>query len=50
MVNFSLLNWFWLVIFIAFMVACGVLFYRLGRSALADFFLCCDTLSLSPLF
>jgi hypothetical protein len=28
MVEFSFLDWFWLVVFIAFMVVCGVLFYR----------------------
>jgi len=39
MVVFSFLDWFWLVVFIVLMVFCGVLFYRLGKRSLSDFFL-----------
>ena len=39
MVNFAFLDWFWLIAFIILMVFCGVLFYRLGKRSLSDFFL-----------
>ncbi len=39
MVNFAFLDWFWLIAFILLMVFCGVLFYRLGKRSLSDFFL-----------
>ncbi|UCC39799.1 MAG: Na+:solute symporter [Candidatus Aminicenantes bacterium] len=39
MINFGFLDWFWLVIFIALMVFCGTLFYRLGKRSMSDFFL-----------
>ncbi len=39
MVNFAFLDWFWLILFILLMVFSGVLFYRLGKRSLADFFL-----------
>ncbi|MBN2207353.1 MAG: sodium:solute symporter [Candidatus Aminicenantes bacterium] len=39
MVRFQLLDWFWLVAYVAIMVGCGILFYRLGKRSMADFFL-----------
>ena len=39
MVAFSFLDWFWLVVYIVIMVFCGVLFYRLGKRSMSDFFL-----------
>jgi len=39
MVTFSFLDWLWLVAFIVLMVFCGVLFYRLGKRSMSDFFL-----------
>ena len=39
MVVFSFLDWFWLIVFIVLMIFCGVLFYRLGKRSLSDFFL-----------
>ncbi len=39
MVNFAFLDWFWVVAFIALMTVCGILFYRLGKRSMADFFL-----------
>jgi SSS family solute:Na+ symporter len=37
--SFAWLDWFWLVAFILLMVFCGVLFYRLGKRSMSDFFL-----------
>ncbi len=31
MVEFSFLDWLWLVLFVILMIFCGVLFYRLGK-------------------
>ena len=39
MVAFNFLDWFWLILFLALMVGCGVLFYRLGKRSESDFFL-----------
>lgn len=39
MVNFAFLDWFWLVAFILLMIICGILFYKLGKRSMADFFL-----------
>ena len=39
MVHFAFLDWFWVIAFIALMTVCGVLFYRLGKRSMADFFL-----------
>jgi len=39
MVEFTFLDWFWLVVFIALMVGSGILFYRLGKRSESDFFL-----------
>ncbi len=38
-VTFTLLDWFWTFAFLALLVGCGVLFYRLGKRSEADFFL-----------
>ncbi|MEO0249438.1 MAG: sodium:solute symporter [candidate division WOR-3 bacterium] len=39
MVHFAFLDWFWVVTFIVLMTVCGVLFYKLGKRSMADFFL-----------
>ena len=39
MVTFQFLDWFWLVAYVAIMVGCGILFYKLGKRSMADFFL-----------
>ena len=39
MVHFAFLDWFWVVAFIILMTVCGILFYKLGRRSMADFFL-----------
>jgi solute:Na+ symporter, SSS family len=39
MVVFQLIDWIWLVLFIAVMVFSGILFYRLGKRSQSDFFL-----------
>ena len=39
MVNFTVIDWFWVVAYILLMVACGVLFYRLASRSESDFFL-----------
>ena len=39
MVTFTLLDWIWLSAFLLLMIACGVLFYRLGKRSESDFFL-----------
>ena len=39
MVNFAFLDWFWVVAFIVLMTICGILFYKLGKRSMADFFL-----------
>ncbi len=39
MVVFKFLDWFWLVVYVVMMVFCGILFYRLGKRSMADFFL-----------
>ena len=39
MVHFAFLDWFWVVAFIILMTVCGILFYRLGKRSMADFFL-----------
>jgi len=39
MVQLTALDWFWIVAFLALMIACGVLFHRLARRSEADFFL-----------
>jgi SSS family solute:Na+ symporter len=39
MVHFAFLDWFWVVAFIVLMTVCGVLFYKLGKRSMADFFL-----------
>ena len=39
MVEFALLDWLWMVLFLALMIGCGVLFYRLGKRSESDFFL-----------
>lgn len=38
-VVFGAVDWAWLIIFLVLMIACGVLFYRLGRRSESDFFL-----------
>ncbi len=37
--TFLPLDWIWTFLFIALMVACGVIFYKLGKRSEADFFL-----------
>ena len=39
MVHFTFLDWFWVTSFIILMTICGILFYRLGKRSMADFFL-----------
>ena len=39
LVQFVLLDWIWIGLFIGLMVLCGVIFYRLGKRSEADFFL-----------
>ncbi len=39
MVTFAFIDWFWLFLFIALMVGCGLLFYKLGKRSESDFFL-----------
>jgi SSS family solute:Na+ symporter len=39
MVELTLLDWFWLIVFLALMIGCGVLFYQLGKRSEEDFFL-----------
>jgi SSS family solute:Na+ symporter len=39
MVVFRFLDWFWLAIYVVIMIFCGILFYRLGKRSMADFFL-----------
>ncbi len=39
MVHFALLDWVWMILFLALMIGCGVLFYRLGKRSESDFFL-----------
>jgi Na+/proline symporter len=38
-VEFTRLDWFWVITLLLLMVGCGVLFYRLGKRSQADFFL-----------
>ena len=38
-VQFLPLDWLWTFLFIALMIVCGVVFYRLGKRSEADFFL-----------
>jgi Na+/proline symporter len=38
-VPFVALDWLWSVLFVALMVLCGILFYRLGKRSASDFFL-----------
>jgi len=38
-VHFATLDWVWTALFIALMIVCGVIFYRLGKRSEADFFL-----------
>lgn len=39
MVNFEVLDWIWLTVFLLIMVGSGVLFYRMGKRSESDFFL-----------
>jgi SSS family solute:Na+ symporter len=39
MTSFTFLDVLWMVVFLALMIGCGVLFYRLGRRSESDFFL-----------
>lgn len=39
MVHFAFLDWFWVIAFIVLMTVCGILFYKLGKRSMADFFL-----------
>jgi len=39
MITFTALDWFWVIAYIALMVACGILFYRLASRGESDFFL-----------
>ncbi len=39
MIQFTALDWFWVVAYILLMVVCGVLFYRLASRSESDFFL-----------
>ncbi len=39
LIQFVLLDWIWVGLFIGLMVLCGVAFYRLGKRSEADFFL-----------
>ncbi len=38
-VELTMLDWAWTVLFIALMILCGVIFYRLGKRSESDFFL-----------
>ncbi len=38
-VIFRTIDWTWLILFLVLMVACGVMFFRLGKRSEADFFL-----------
>ena len=39
MVHFAFLDWFWVIAFIILMTVCGILFYKLGKRSMSDFFL-----------
>jgi len=39
MVHFAFLDWFWVIAFIILMTVYGILFYKLGKRSMADFFL-----------
>ena len=39
MIHFAFLDWFWVIAFIILMTVCGILFYKLGKRSMADFFL-----------
>ena len=39
LVRFALLDWIWTALYIALMIASGVIFYRLGKRSASDFFL-----------
>lgn len=39
LISFAFLDWLWLILFIILMIACGILFYRLGKRSQSDFFL-----------
>ena len=39
MVQFAVLDWVWMILFLTLMIGCGVLFYRLGKRSESDFFL-----------
>ena len=39
MVQFAFLDWVWMILFLALMIGCGILFYRLGKRSESDFFL-----------
>jgi len=39
LVELTKLDWFWIVAFLALMIGCGIVFYRLGKRSQADFFL-----------
>ena len=39
LIQFVLLDWVWIGLFIGLMILCGVIFYRLGKRSEADFFL-----------
>jgi Na+/proline symporter len=39
MVQLTILDWVWIVLYLLLMVGCGLLFYRLGKRSEADFFL-----------
>ena len=38
-VQFTALDWAWVVLYIVLMIMCGVIFYRLGKRSESDFFL-----------
>ncbi len=39
MITFTLIDWFWITLFLLIMIGCGVLFYKLGKRSESDFFL-----------
>ena len=39
MIELTLLDWFWLLLYSVLMIGCGILFYELGKRSQEDFFL-----------
>lgn len=39
MIQFALIDWLWVIVYIVLMIGSGILFYRLGKRSESDFFL-----------